>query len=325
LYVREQNTEVRLKAGRLLVRKEEETRADLPLQQVRQIVLFGSVGLSPAVISHCLRENVDVCYLTMQGRYKGRLCGEGGRVARLRLDQYRQCSDPDFTHRVAQAIVAGKIRNQATFLARRSVAATDERKRLAELRTRALRARKTDTLRGLEGTAAQCYFQWIAQSLPAELGFTGNRDRPARDPINAALNLGYTLLYQQMVGTLHLVGLDPYLACLHQPHRDHAALASDLIEEFRAVIVDSLVFGMAGRRELRSEQFRTTANGETRFQEDALAHFLARFEERIDTATLYPPQKARFPYRRILEWQARHFAQLVQGECDAYRPVSWDY
>ena len=336
LYVREQNSEVRVRAGRMLVKKEEAVFADLPLEQVRQIVLFGSVSLSPAVVAHCLRSEIDVCFLTMQGRFKGRLCGEGGTLVRLRQAQYRKCADEEWVQRVAQSIVAGKIRNKSTFLARRFSGRSveertgvqdtgTERAQLADLQARAKRARKLETLRGLEGTAARVYFEWFGRALPEVLGFSGVRDRPARDPVNSAFNLGYTLLYQEMLGALHLVGLDPYLGCLHQPQRDHAALASDLIEEFRAVVVDSLVMGMAQRGELRPDQFHYLASGEARFTEEGLAHFLTRYEERMSTVAMYTPRKARFPYRKIIEWQVRHFADVVMGEAEEYVGLRWDY
>ncbi|MDJ0772216.1 MAG: CRISPR-associated endonuclease Cas1 [Mastigocoleus sp. MO_167.B18] len=47
---------------------------------------------------------------------------------------------------------------------------------------------------------------------------------------------------------IELQGLDPYYASLHVGNDGHAALASDLIEEFRAPVVDSLMLWLVNSR-----------------------------------------------------------------------------
>jgi CRISPR-associated protein Cas1 len=118
---------------------------------------------------------------------------------------------------------------------------------------------------GYEGTAAALSYRVFRTFLKTDGGFQGRKARPATDPVNALLSLGYTLLYNHMFAAINIynhmfaainiVGLDPYQGFFHQRKHGHAALASDLIEEWRAILVDSIVLTVLNRREIKLDDF----------------------------------------------------------------------
>ena len=239
------------------------------------------------------------------------------------LARYQRPVDEERALAIARSLVVGKLHNQMAFWQRRG-----ERERAGALR----RARDTasdatdlPSLRGLEGSSALAHFRALAELFAPEWRFDGLRSRPARDPINALLNFGYSMLYGSMLSAVQIVGLDPYIGYLHQPKHGHAALASDLMEEFRAPVIDSLVVLLVNRREFAPSDFRTLPEGGTRFREEALPRFLARFEERMETRTYCTRARARFTYRQMLERQARMLARVLREEEALYRPYHWDY
>lgn len=328
LYVTEQGALLSKKDGRIVVTKGNQTLADIPIVHVNQIVAFGNIHLTTPLVAHCLREKVDVCYLSQLGTYRGRLMPETTRDVRLRQQQYRLCGMPDFSLNTSKSIVAGKIHNQLAFCHRRMRNKKPLQEMISSLTSLHQQVQSSvdlDTLRGIEGAAANICLHVFAQSLKYDLSFSGRRDRPARDPINAMLNLGYTLLYNNMFAALNIVGFDPYMGCFHQPKHGHAALASDLIEEFRSVIVDTLVVLMVNHKEVTAEDFRCQSNGEVRFTDHSLRPFLDRYDHRLNTQVFYDPMKARFTYRQIFELQARQFAHLVMGAEKEYTPYLWDW
>ena len=84
------------------------------------------------------------------------------------------------------------------------------------------------------------------------MDFQGRNRRPPRDPVYVLLSLGYTLLANAVQTQVHLVGLDPYLGCLHRPEYGRPSLVLDLMEEFRPVLVDSLVLTLVNKRIIRA-------------------------------------------------------------------------
>ena len=114
-----------------------------------------------------------------------------------------------------------------------------------------------DTLRGLEGAAARAYFGGLAGVMPPALEFTGRNRRPPRDPVNACLSLGYTLLHAQAVHACGVAGLDPLLGFYHRPTFGREGMASDLIEALRPA-VDMWVWELLRSRTLSRDHFTRT-------------------------------------------------------------------
>lgn len=176
---------------------------------------------------------------------------------------------------------------------------------------------------GMEGRAAQAYWEALKTALPAEYNWSGREGRGAKDPINSALNYGYGILYGQIERALVLAGLDPYAGFTHVDRPGKPSLTLDAIEEFRAPIVDRMVFGLANK----GVKFEQDERG---LLTEATRKMLAdKFFERIESVEAYADgegsAKKSFPLRLIVQLQARHIATFLRGEREAYTPfqMSW--
>ena len=123
----------------------------------------------------------------------------------------------------------------------------------------------------------------------------------------------------RMFAAVNVVGLDPYLGFFHQPKHGHAALVSDLIEEWRAVVVDSIVLTVINRREIKPEDFQRSPRG-PRLSKATLTRFLTRFDARLNETVSLPGVAGKTTCRRAFELQARQAARAVGGEQSAYEP-----
>ena len=79
--------------------------------------------------------------------------------------------------------------------------------------------------------------------------------RPPTDPVNALLSFGYALLANDIHSAVNTVGFDPYQGYLHVEHYGRPSLALDLMEEFRPLIVDSVVLTCVNKRIIGPEDF----------------------------------------------------------------------
>jgi CRISPR-associated protein Cas1 len=112
------------------------------------------------------------------------------------------------------------------------------------------------TLRGYEGEGARIYFgAFPALIVNSAFPWKGRSRRPPRDPINACLSLGYTLLSQEVESAILGVGLLTGVGALHELGPGRATLVFDLVEEFRAPVVDRLVLRLINREQLAPEDF----------------------------------------------------------------------
>jgi CRISP-associated protein Cas1 len=172
---------------------------------------------------------------------------------------------------------------------------------------------------GLEGAGAACYFPAFGECLSnRSFVFMARSRRPPENPVNAMLSFGYQVLWNHLLSLIELQGLDPYQACLHQGNERHAALASDLIEEFRAAIVDSLVLYLVNRGGVDADQDFVYADGGCYLNDSGrkkyLRAFLIRMEERL---TIDGEQQPRWD---VLMQQVKKYKQFVYAPSHIYQP-----
>jgi len=337
--VTEPGGHLHLEGERLVLRRAGKIAEAFRLNEVEQFFLFGPTEVSHGALMALLRHGVEVVFLTQDGQYRGRLQGPLSRHVELRVDQYRKMSDEAFALSSARAIVAGKIRNQRHLLLRRSPeqggAFAEVLGRLRLAAEDALEAPDREVLMGIEGAASSAYFAAFGRVIKNPLfTFEKRNRRPPRDPVNACLSFGYTLLATLAESQAAAAGLDPHLGMLHTPEYGRPSLALDLIEEFRAPIVDAVTLRLLNRRQLAPDDFGPPSFA---FQRDALAEnlgenagvylgprgrkvFLAEFFARLREEVLDGPSGEVCSFKEILRRQVFRLCRLVKGECAVYEP-----
>jgi len=155
-----------------------------------------------------------------------------------------------------------------------------------------MRASTIDMVRGYEGAAAAAYFGAWRTALTQPWQFNGRNVHPPREPVNALLSFGYTLALNEVLAAVQTVGLDPYLGSFHVTERGRPSLALDLLEEFRPLLTDRLVFELLRSGALTPAQFERPPQ-----QPDAVylnaegrALFVERYHALLQSAAPPPDQ-----------------------------------
>lgn len=235
---------------------EEIERVRLPL--LDQILVMGNLQLSTPLVRACLKRGIPIAYLGQHGWCHGRVQPmDGGYRHRAR----HQCLLGEGERlRAAISLVAAKVANGRTLLQRLTRRQRDDSIAAAIARLgwhleRLRDARSLDRLRGLEGNAAQEYFQALGRLLEGD-GFpvAGRHRRPPTTPFDALCGFGYSLVWNAQLTRIELRGLDPYEGVLHVGSARHAALASDLIEPLRTLLVDPFNVWMIRTKQIRAER-----------------------------------------------------------------------
>lgn len=333
LYVTEQGSTVNLSAGRIVIRKGDEMIQDLPVFKLEQIVVYGNVHLTTPVVAHCLRQGVEVAFLGSGGKYRGRLQPEFTKNAATRVKQYQRAVNPEFCVKMASTIVVGKARNMIAMIkqqrrlreALREGRREDGRSPLAEMEAmlpRIAAARSIENLNGHEGAATVAYFKAFRAALRGDWKFDSRQYHPPQDPVNALLSLGYTLLYNDLYAAVNVVGLDPFMGFYHQPRHGHAALASDLMEEHRATLVDRMILTLINKRIIAESDFQRDQEDRIQLKQDALKRFFGFYAQTVQEKTFYPYSAIQTSYRQVIELQVRHLARVLMDEDPAYHPFN---
>lgn len=323
LYVTEQGAYVSSRSGRIVVTKDGEELAGLRLLDISQLCVFGGVQISTQAITRILSTGAPVLWMSYGGWLNGWAQGSPSKHAQLLRRQVLSLEGAA----IARQIIAGKIRNQRTML-RRNAKSTIEPSVLSSLRELAESAAESDSpasLLGYEGTAARFYFENFTRMFGSQAEFgqefdaNGRTRRPPKDPINALLGLGYSLLVKDLVAVCLGVGLDPYIGVFHASRYGRPALALDLAEEFRPLVADSVVLHVVNNGEIGTEDFTRRGIG-CQLTKQGRRKLIGAYERRLETEVTHPVFGYKISYRRCLEVQARLLAAVLVGEIPEYKP-----
>ena len=199
--------------GVLTVALEGEMLTKHPIEQLQSVYIFGAVQMSTQAIQGCLEHSIPIGYFSPAGRFLGMTSGLPTSGTDARLGQYRLYGEPGLRAKLAARILSAKIHNQRVMLMRNGEAPKQVIDQLAALRDQAAKGDYTlDSLRGIEGSAAALYFEQFGTMLKGtafeNFDFNGRNRRPPKDPVNALLSMGYSILAKELTGICHAVGLD---------------------------------------------------------------------------------------------------------------------
>jgi CRISPR-associated protein Cas1 len=328
LYVQSPRAYLRKDGDTIVVEVEREKVAEARLNDVSQIVLYGSAALTTPLLHECFRRDIPVTWLSYSGWFIGHGVGFGHRNVETRTHQYRASFEPEACLRLARGWVAAKIANSRTLLRRNWRGGEEGAEAPADL-LNALRAdarhaeaaSSQEQLLGIEGAAAARYFQHFKALLKAgddlAFDFAGRHRRPPPDPINALLSFAYAMLAREWTVALSAVGLDPYRGFYHQPRFGRPSLALDLMEPFRPLIADSTVVTVINNGEIGAADF-VRAAGSCALKDGARKRLIAAFERRLEQEAVHPLFGYRISYRRTFEVQARLLIRHLAGEIPEY-------
>jgi CRISPR-associated protein Cas1 len=325
LYVTEQGAVLRKRGHRIVVEKDDKEILDVPCDRLQVILIFGNITLTTPALSELLDQGIEVALLTRRGRLKGQLTPVKSRNIHLRLAQFRRYDDETFRSAVGRTIVAAKIAGERDVLADHlhnhpETEIADAIARLDRTANALAGADSREKLLGQEGAAGAAYFAALGKMCRKELRFERRSKHPPLDPVNALLSLGYTLLFNELQWLLDAVGFDPYVGLYHDIEYGRASLAADLLEEFRAPVVDRLVLRLINTGVLVPEHFVQDPTGAgVRLELPAFRLFLTQFD-RAMTKTDPSPATGGESFRTIVREQVAHLARVIVGGEPAYLP-----
>ncbi|MBN1234511.1 MAG: CRISPR-associated endonuclease Cas1 [Methanotrichaceae archaeon] len=303
----------------------------IPARKVEQILILGSgISVSSDAIDMANELGVEIVFANYWGRPIARLIPASlGGTVKTRREQYDAYDDARGLE-LAKSFIRGKLKNQSSLLKSFAKKWKGDRPELwQEFRGSSSAIESLiphldpikgvvedcrDRIMGVEGTGAEIYWRTWARLIPEEWNFPG-RDYPAaKDLINSLLNFGYYVLEQEIWGATLYAGLDPYAGFLHADRPGKEKLVYDMMEEFRPLVVDRVVVGLA--REMKPGHFQEDCRMTKEGMKIASSAFYHRLDERISYR-----EKSHL-LKNIIRSQASSVATFLRGERPAYEPFT---
>ena len=328
LYVCEHGATIGINGNRVNIEYKNGMIKSVPIEPLELIEIFGNVRMTTQCTAACLQRGINVIFYSGNGSYFGRLISTNHvNVARQRkqADIYR---NERFKIEFSKKIINAKIKNQIVILRRYSryndtdvsLPVNAMKNEWSEL----LRANSIEKIMGHEGQAARIYFKTLGELVDNEFAFKGRTRRPPLDPFNSLISLGYSIILNEIYGKLEGKGLNPYFGIMHKDREKHPTLASDLMEEWRAVLVDSVALSMLNGHELLSDDFYQNPDGPGIFlTNEAFRKYIRKLETKFLVSNKYLSYiHYDVSFRRAITLQVEQLVKAIETEnADEYKPI----
>ncbi|MDK2961929.1 MAG: CRISP-associated protein Cas1 [Eubacteriaceae bacterium] len=332
LYVTTPQSYLSLDGENLVVLLEDNEKFRMPFVNIENIICFGYMGASPALMGKCADNNIAISFLKPNGEYMGRIVGKTKGNVLLRKKQYQLSDDEEFCLNISKDIIAAKFFNSRSTLERtirdhhEKIDATNLKlisDYIAEGINKLYVFDDFDQLRGYEGIIARNYFSVFSDMLltqKKDFNMIERSKRPPLDFLNCMLSYLYTILSLEVRSALETTGLDPYVGFMHALRPGRPALALDLMEELRAYMVDRLVITMINLKQISKKDFFQKEGGGVLMTDDGRKKILKNWQDRKKEVITHPFLKEKIEIGLIPYVQAQLMAKFMREELSEYQP-----
>lgn len=318
-----------------MIASKENPEADkirIPAMIIQQIIIFGNATITAYFVDYCTTHKILVSYVSSFGKYYGSIHGTQAGNIILRHKQHL-LYEQDKRIDIVRNFVLGKLVNEIEQLKNALINADRENalvlnhaiSNIASIIAKLKDAADIDTIRGIEGQAANVYFSVFDRMLKtsdSEMKFERRTKHPPENNCNAVLSLLYTILTLNCAAALQTFGLDPYLGYLHTMRPGRLSLACDLVEEFRAGFVDRFVITMINRKQIQNKDFERFGE-QIKLKDGARKRILKLWQDDMEEKELFTIENKYYPKKYVIYLQAQLLAGVVRGDIEDYPPYCW--
>lgn len=329
IYVTNEQAYLTLDGENLVCKIEGQEKLRVPFDNVENVVCFNYVGCSPALMGKCVSKTIPINFISPQGKFLAKVCGETKGNVFLRVAQIDKFREAGLS--LAKNTMAAKFSNTRQLIRRtlhdNAALRDDEQIRvvmdvLDSGIDKVFEADTLETVMGIEGNCAQSYFSVFDllitnQSVPFHFEYRSKR--PPLDPINAVLSFVYTLLTSEYAAALETVGLDSYIGFCHALRSGRTSLACDLVEEARC-IAERFVLTLLNLQIIGEKDFDKQVSGAVWLNDEGRKKVLTRWQEKKRTDMVHPYLKEKIPLGLLPYVQSNLLAKYVRGDIETYPP-----
>lgn len=327
IYVTNELTYLTLDGENLVCKIEGETKLRIPFENIENIVCFNYLGCSPALMGKCVSKMIPINFISPQGKFLAKVCGETKGNVFLRVAQIDIFRDKGLA--LAQNTMAVKFSNTRQLirrtlhdnpLLREDVQIKKVMEVLDSGIEKVFSAKTIEEVMGIEGNCAQNYFSIFNKLITNEkvpFTFEFRTKRPPLDPVNTLLSFVYTLLTCEFAAALETVGLDSYIGFCHSLRSGRASLACDLVEETRC-IAERFVITLLNLQIVGEKDFEKQISGAVWLTDEGRKKVLTRWQEKKRSDIVHPYLKQKIPFGLLPYVQSNLLAKYVRGELERY-------
>lgn len=304
---------------------EEIQRQAIPVEDVRDLYLFGEIDLNTKLLNFLASHGVVMHCFSFYGFYTGSFYPRETNVSGdLLVRQVQHYLDADLRLFLAREFVSSALfhlRRNLNYYRHRGKAVDEA---LAKVELSAERLSGCSTIPELmreEGQAREAYYAAFNQILELEEPFEKRVRRPPDNLLNALISFINTLVYTATLSEIYVTQLNPTVSYLHEPSQRRFSLALDLAEIFKPLVGDRLLFRLLNKGMIGEEDFVSIGDAPAVYlKEEARKTVVREMEETLQTTVYHRRLKRNVSYRRLIRLEGYKLVRHLMG-MEPYRAL----
>lgn len=308
--------QIKKRGDNLIIYKGDDKLQSVPAIKIKDIIIIGNINLESNIINFCKDNNIQLHFISRNGKYYGSLNFNPELNIFPRLKQNEKRFNETESNNLAINFITSKICNQKWLLE------SFNQDILFEIPIFKNISNYQEIL-GIEGSKSREYFSYWNKLLKnKEFNWTKRTKHPPEDEINALLSLCYTFLATEIHTLCNLIALDPYIGFLHKEYYGRPSLVCDLMEAYRPFI-DKFVITIINRNEIKKDDFEINENKiEYKLKSDSFGLLMNKWTKFFKEDLFYSSTiKKELTLYKIIEYDIRLFAKYLIGELEEFKQL----
>lgn len=324
LYLISQGAQFRYTKGTIVIEKDGIELDEIEMINIDNVIIYGNVQFTTQAAKALVANGKSIFLLSKLGKLIGRFIPIRSGDHLTMINQINRKNDNSFVLSFSRSIVKSKIDSYQGITQRyesyhKGSSLDEYQEKMDKIASSVSSADNNAALLGLEGAASAQYFGAFRNMLKPEWTFKERIKHPPGDPVNSLLSFAYTLLYYEMDALIESHGMNSNIGYYHQNEYGRRSLASDMIENFRAPLVDRLVLSVLNRNMLDPEDFDESSGG-FYLNKRAKKVFIRQYEKQIQQEFEYRNKKSSL--RREMQLQVESLKRFVNSSAE-YEPFNF--
>ncbi|MFW6016793.1 MAG: type I-B CRISPR-associated endonuclease Cas1b [bacterium] len=289
----------------------EDNKRSLPVEQVNNLHFFGEINLNSKLLNYLPKFCIMLNFYNYYGYYSGTYYPRKKNVSGFMVvNQAKFYNDYEKRLTLAKSFVDSAVHHILRNLRRHREYTDEIIINIEKERSAIQEAEKITVLMGIEGRIRKWYYQGFNNILQQDFVLEGRNKRPPRDPVNALISFGNSMIYTAVLGEIYKTQLDPTISFLHEPSTKRFSLSLDIAEIFKPLIIDPVIFRLINNRIIKKKDFDND-EGICYLNEDGKKKFISQYEAKLSTTIKHRKLKRKVSYRMFIRLECykliKHF------------------
>jgi len=304
--------------------RQEYAKRALPIEQIDAIFAYGRVSITSGAVSLLAKYNIPLHFFGYYGHYESTLLPREALLSgEMHVRQAEHYLNPEKRMMIARAFVSGAAQNILKNLEYyRGLGLSSEIASIQMAMEELDSCTKVTELMAVEGKIRNTYYVTFDRIVGGEFPFEERTRQPPRNPMNAMMSFGNSLMYSAVINAIYHTQLDQTISFLHEPSERRFSLALDIAEIFKPFLVDRTIFKLVNKKMITPADFETDLNS-CLLNDNGRKVFLTEFNARLDTTIKHRTLKRSVSYGRLHYLECLKLGKHLIGMAQ-YKPfVIW--